>query len=216
MAPVSSALKIPPVAPKVINKVGRKAVVVTYTGPEEIMKYEMEADLNNFRPAERQKEALVEIAGLEKGRVVIARRGNKIIGYVTFHPPEQFERWGQGNLDCILELGAIEVSPRWRNQGISKGLLEVAFANPELEDYIVIATEYYWHWDLRGSGLSVWQYRDLLQKLFGRVGMKPEGTDDPEIISHPANMLMVRVGSRVRREDLMEFTLLRYRKCSLI
>ena len=24
-----------------------------------------------------------------------------------------------------------------------------------MEDYIIITTEYYWHWDLKGTGLNV-------------------------------------------------------------
>ncbi len=28
-----------------------------------------------------------------------------------------------------------------------------------MEDYIIITTEYYWHWDLKGTGLKVWEYR---------------------------------------------------------
>ena len=36
-------------------------------------------------------------------------------------------------------------------------------------------------------------------------------TDDPEISSHPANCLMVRIGSRVPQESMQEFDSLRFR-----
>ncbi|PNB76434.1 N-acetyltransferase, partial [Pseudomonas sp. FW305-BF6] len=35
-------------------------------------------------------------------------------------------------------------------------------------------------------------------------------TDDPEICSHPANCLMVRIGKRVTTEDIQAFDALRF------
>ena len=61
-----------------------------------------------------------------------------------------------------------------------------------MEDYIIISTEYYWHWDLKGTGLDVWQYRKIMEKMMAAGGLEPAATDDPEICSHPANCLMVR------------------------
>ena len=34
-----------------------------------------------------------------------------------------------------------------------------------MEDYIIITTEYYWHWDLKGTGLNVWEYRKIMEKM---------------------------------------------------
>ena len=33
-----------------------------------------------------------------------------------------------------------------------------------MEDYLVITTEYYWHWDLKGTGLTVWDYRKMMEQ----------------------------------------------------
>ena len=33
-----------------------------------------------------------------------------------------------------------------------------------MEDYLVITTEYYWHWDLKGTGLNVWDYRKMMER----------------------------------------------------
>ncbi|MDD2422042.1 MAG: N-acetyltransferase [Heliobacteriaceae bacterium] len=173
--------------------------------PEEVSKYRMDLGLDVFRPPEEQKRALMDIAALPEGRVVLAVAGNLIIGYVTFHPPEEFARWAVEKVPRMMEMGAIEVSRDWRNLGLSAILLATAFADPALEDYIVIATEYYWHWDLKGKDLSVWEYQKMLEWQFGRVGLCRVGTDEPDILAHPANMLMARVGSRVPFEVVVLF-----------
>ncbi len=169
---------------------------------------EMDSNLNNFRSPARQKEALAIVAGLPEGMVYIARHKQRIIGYVLFHYPNEYSRWSRH--PRILELGAIEVSRSWQKNGIAKALLQEAFKNPSLEDYVVITTEFYWHWDLKNSGLSVWDYRRMLQNLFGSVGFKRRHTDDPEILEHPANMLMVRIGKNVSKQHINMFDDLTY------
>lgn len=196
------------------NTTQRESLIKTLKGvihvygpvpPGEIESLSMDDTLDCFRQPERQKKALKEIASLPKGRVFIACLEGVIIGYVTFHPPEKFERWAQGNIDCILELGAIEVSRRYRGLGIARALMEVAFRDGAMDDYIVIATEYYWHWDLEGTNLAIWEYRRMLEAIMSSVGMEPKETTDPEINSHPANVLMVRIGKNVSSEDIAAF-----------
>lgn len=187
--------------------------IIVLRGPvraEELASMVPDEGLNMFRPPQKQLRALIEIASLPEGFVFIAHLDQLLIGYVTFHPPEEFERWGQGNLKEIMELGAIEVSPAWRGFGIASKLLETAFETGIFEDYIVISTEYYWHWDLARSGLNIWEYQDMIKNLFGKVGLLPVGTNDPEITCHPANMLAARIGSRVKPEAIEEFKRLRY------
>lgn len=177
--------------------------------PEGIEKRKMDPSLNSFRPAEKQKESLMEIAGLKDGFVFIAALEDAIVGYVTFHLPDTFERWGREGYGPILELGAIEVANGLRGKGVGGSLLEIAFHSGRMEKYIVIATEYYWHWDLQGTGLLVWEYRSKLERLMGSVGLVPMDTTDPEINSHPANALMVRVGSQVSPFEVKAFDKLR-------
>ena len=93
----------------------------------------------------------------------------------------------------------------FRGYGIAHRLLEAAFDQGRMEEYIVIATEYYWHWDLIGEGLHIWDYRIKLEKLMATVGLYPRETSDPEINSHPANALMVRIGSKVSPSDIEAF-----------
>lgn len=161
-------------------------------------------DLRAFRPPKRQKEAVIEISHLPEGRIIIARIDKVVLGYVTFHRPDSFERWAQGPSE-LLELGAIEVSPKVRGLGVGKKMLQVAFSDPAMEDYIVIATEYYWHWDLERTGLRVWEYRELMDRLMSSAGLYVRETDDEEICSHPANMLSVRYGKNLSTKTIEEF-----------
>jgi len=170
---------------------------------EVIETLKMNNKLNNFRPPERQKEALSEIAGMPGGMVFAARNENEIVGYVTFHPPEGFSRWSKH--PSVLELGCIEVSSDWRQCGIGEALLKEAFNNSVMEDFIVITIEFYWHWDLEGCGLGIFEYQKMLSNLFGMVGLKKRFTDDPDIMEHPANVLLARAGKRVGQEEIQLF-----------
>lgn len=174
------------------------------TPPEALEKLTIDPQLKAFRPANRQREALLEISRLKNGRVVTSQLNNELVGYVTFHPPDQFERWAAGPSE-LLELGAIEVSPKIRKHGIARRMLEVAFTDRAMEQFIVLSTEYYWHWDLKGTSMHVWEYREMMRRIMEHVGMTIKDTDEEEITSHPANMLMVRYGKNVNQVTINAF-----------
>lgn len=179
---------------------------VVIEGPLEAEKIEylrMNNKLTNFRPPAKQKEALIAIARLPEGMVYVARHNLEIVGYVTFHYPDDFSRWSKH--PAVLELGGIEISPDWRQRGIGSALLREAFKNPAMENYIIVTVEFCWHWDLKSSGLDLFKYQKMLTELFGSVGLSRRETDDPDIIEHPANVLMVRVGANVSSEDNLLF-----------
>ncbi|HLR19885.1 MAG TPA: N-acetyltransferase [Staphylococcus sp.] len=163
-----------------------------------------------FRPPNDQFEAIKEISELEEGRIFILRDAQHIIGYVTYHYPDPLERWSSGNLEYLIELGAIELSLDYRDLHLGSELIKVSLSSDEYEDYIVLTTEYYWHWDLKNSGLDVYEYKKLMQKLMGYGGLEVFATDDPEITSHPANCLMARIGSRISIDQLQAFDDIRY------
>ena len=50
----------------------------------ELAKLDFHEDLNAFRPPPQQHKALVEIAGLPEGRIIIVRELNEVVGYVTY------------------------------------------------------------------------------------------------------------------------------------
>lgn len=177
---------------------------------DKLANYEFHEGLVAFRQPKQQHKALVEIAGLPEGRIIIARQREMIIGYVTYLYPDPLERWSEGKMEDLIELGAIEVAAEFRGYSIGKNLLRVSMMDDAMEDYIIITTEYYWHWDLKGSGLNVWEYRKMMEKMMSAGGLKWYATDDPEISSHPANCLMAKIGKRIGQDSIEKFDRLRF------
>ena len=181
--------------------------LVTVEGPverEKIIIMNICEGLLQFRQPADQKKALAQIAALPEGQVYLAHFNQTIIGYITFHYPE-FERWAHTGITNLLELGAIEVSPAWRSKGIATALIKAPFVDNRMEDKIIISLECYWFWDLRGTKLNTWQYRQMMQTLLAKGGFQTRVTDDPDICSHPANLLSVRIGSLVDAETCTKF-----------
>ncbi|CAM3918375.1 GNAT family N-acetyltransferase [Lederbergia lenta] len=176
----------------------------------ELASLDFHEDLIAFRPAQQQHEALIEIAELPEGRIIVARENKVVVGYVTYVYPDPLERWSKGNMENLIELGAIEVIPKFRSGGVGKSLLKVSMMDDTMEDYIIITTEYYWHWDLKGTGLDIWEYRKIMERMMNSGGLEWYATDDPEISSHPANCLMVRIGKRVNSASIEQFDNLRF------
>ena len=170
---------------------------------------EIDSSLNVFRRPERQLEALIGIAKDTESCVCFARMAHRLIGYATFHPPDDIERWSGSSVPGLIELGAVETSKSHRGRHLARHLLEVAFATGRFEDKIVIATIYYWHFDLEGTGLTTYAYKKLLERLYTSVGMRVYTTDDPEL-DYPGNSLMARIGPRAAPELIAEFERLRF------
>ena len=186
---------------------------ITIEGPVErtiLETYTFDEALDAFRRPQQQFIAIQEIAELDEGRIIIARINDHIIGYTTYLYPDPLERWSMDNLEYLLELGAIEISNQYRSIGIGKNMLEVAMLDDQVEDYIIITTEYYWHWDLKNTGLNVFEYKKMMQKMMAAGGMEVFSTNDPEITSHPANCLMARIGKRITNEQIEAFDKIRF------
>lgn len=190
----------------------RELIIEGPVPPEQLAGMKMHETLDAFRRPKDQHEALVEIAELAEGRIIIARAADVIVGYVTFHYADELERWSEGGMLDLIELGAIEVADDYRSYGLGKKMIQLAFADDQLENMIVFTTEYYWHWDLEGTKLNVWEYRNMMEKLMKSVGMIWFATDDPEICSHPANCLMVRIGKEVPLSSVERFDTVRFRQ----
>lgn len=172
--------------------------------------YQFHDDLVSFRLPGEQHKALIEISKLKEGRIIIAREKDTIIGYVTFLHPDPLERWSQANMENLIELGAIEVISKYRGCKVGQHLLKVAMQDEYMENYIIITTEYYWHWDLKGTGLNVWDYRKMMERMMTVIGLEWYATDDPEICSHPANCLMARIGKHVDQHSIEQFDRIRF------
>jgi acetoin utilization protein AcuA len=88
---------------------------------------------------------------------------------------------------------------------LARKLLETAFATGRFEAKVCLATIYQWHFDLDGTSLTTYQYRRMLERMYGSVGFSVFKTDDPEIQYDPGNALMARIGPRAPEEVVKEF-----------
>ncbi|SDH31455.1 acetoin utilization protein AcuA [Alteribacillus persepolensis] len=189
---------------------GRTLLIEGPISGRKIYDYDFHEGLTAFRPPEEQKKALIGIADLPEGRIHAVIDEHTIVGYVTFLHPDPLERWSEAEMENLLELGAIEIAAEYRGAKLGTNLLQFSMLDDFMENYIIITTEYYWHWDLKGSGLSIWEYRKVMEKMMNAGGLEWMATDDPEICSHPANCLMVRIGKNVNHEDIQRFDSVRF------
>jgi acetoin utilization protein AcuA len=147
--------------------------------------------------AERQLAALPKVASLPYGRVLVAHCGRRLVGFLTFHPPEADCRWASLPVGQLLELGGIEVARGLRGRGIARRLMDLAFSTTDFDAVIVFAQALTWCWDLEGSGLGRGAYREMMLRLFGAHGFTPYVTDEPNIGYDRASILLARVGPEV-------------------
>jgi len=155
--------------------------------------------------ADRQHAALVKVAGLAFGRVLVAHLGIQLVAYLAFHPPEDSSRWASLPQGQILELGGIEVARGSRGVGLARRLMDQAFAPPDFDEVIVFAQAFTWCWDLEGTGMSMAEYRQMMLRLFGVYGFAPYVTDEPNIRYDRASVLLARLGPKVSPALAKEF-----------
>jgi acetoin utilization protein AcuA len=168
----------------------------------------MDETLDMFRKPEAQKQALQGIIR-DGGCVTVAISDHKLVGYAAFHHPSEVESWGEDTTGKLIELGAVEVSTQYRGQKLAERLLIETFNTGMFDDTVVFATMYFWHYDLKRTGLTDFAYKRLLDKLYRKAGMVPFATTDPEIKSSAANQLVARVGPNTSAEVKAEFDRLR-------
>jgi len=157
------------------------------------------------------RESLEEIASRKGTRVTLAvSRQNQIVGFGLLSPPEPGERWAELGPGVMAEVKAVEVSRRWRNGSLARGILTCLLADPEIEDRIIYMVGYSWTWDLDGSGLSAQEYRNMLIRLFTDFNFQELETNEPNICLKPENLFMGRVGAAVSEEIQKNFKWLRF------
>ncbi len=193
----------------------KKEVTYTIEGPvntNQLKKFTIHQELKSFRFPEKQLEAMQHIATLPEAQIYVSHINQHIIGYVIFLHPDPKEHWSKAGMKDLLELGAIEVASPYRGNNIANEMLKISFSGPFFEYYIIFTTLYYWHWDLKGTELSIWKYRNMMEKVMNSVGLTFMNTNEPEIRSHPANGLMVRIGKHIPISSIKQFDNLRYMK----
>jgi len=155
--------------------------------------------------AERQLAALAAVSRFPGSRVLVAHRGRELLAYLTFHPPEPEGRWADCPAGEVLELGGVEVARGMRHRGLATLLIHRAFSAPEFDTKVVYAQGLTWCWDLRGTGLSVMAYRDMVFRLFAAYGFELYPTDEPNICHDRNNLLLVRIGAKASMRLVEQF-----------
>ena len=153
------------------------------------------------RLPEREHALLLRIAKRTDSMLTLAYTpSGEIVGQVTIVP---CDGWWQG-LENVYEI-AIEVSSYWRKLGVARKLLRFSLEFDALEDMILQAIGLSWHWDTQEVGLPASRYRQLIARLFAPHSFLEYQTSDPDINMDAANILLVRIGSRVSQQHIGQF-----------
>ena len=153
------------------------------------------------RLPEREHQLLLSLARQPENRLTLAytATGN-IVGQATLAP---LDDWWQG-IGNAYEI-AVEVSPDWRKQGVAHQLLSFALEFESLEEYLIIGLGLSWHWDYEGLGMSRFHYREMIARLFAAHGFAEYLTSEPNIGMDPANILVARLGRRLKEDSMNRF-----------
>lgn len=150
---------------------------------------------------EREHELLLKIAGSEQGEVAVAYTSEGVIvGQITF---TDAGAWWK-DVGVCREV-AIEVSENWRKRGVAHQLMKLLAGREDLEDRILLAMGFSWHWDTRQLGINIPRYREMLEQMVAPYGFTEYLTAEPNIRDHPFNILLARLGSRVEAHTLSQF-----------
>jgi GNAT superfamily N-acetyltransferase len=153
------------------------------------------------RTPEREHELLLKLARQPENRLTLAYSpAGKIVGQVTLAP---LDGWWQG-IEKAHEI-AVEVSPTYRNLGVAHQLLSQALDFDAVEESLIIGLGLSWHWDYTGLGMSPFQYREVIARLFAAHGFAEYMTSEPNIRMDPANILVARLGRSVGEERMNRF-----------
>ena len=153
------------------------------------------------RVPEREHQLLLGIAERPDCALTLAYTPTgEIVGQVTLAP---LDHWWQdsGNAYEI----AVEVSAGWRKLGIAHHLLALALEFESLEEYLILGLGLSWHWDYAGLGMSPFQYREMIARLFAAHGFGEYLTSEPNIRMDRANILVARLGSRLTEASMNRF-----------
>jgi GNAT superfamily N-acetyltransferase len=153
------------------------------------------------RTPDREHQLLLDLASKPENRLTLAYTpAGKIVGQATLAPLAGWWR----DIGNAYEI-AVEVSPAFRNLGVAHQLLSLALDFEGVEKSLVVGLGFSWHWDYAGLGLSRFQYREVIARLFAAHGFAEYLTSEPNIRIDPANILLARLGRCMEQESMSRF-----------
>lgn len=170
--------------------------------PALVERLQVDEGLRAFaRAPEREHQLLIALARQPETRLALAYTpAGKIVGQATLAP---LDGWWQG-IENAREI-AVEVSPAFRNQGVAHQLLSLALDFESVEEHLIVGLGLSWHWDYAGLGMSRFQYREMIARLFAAHGFAEYLTSEPNIRMDPANILVARLGRCLGKESMSRF-----------
>jgi GNAT superfamily N-acetyltransferase len=153
------------------------------------------------RQPEREHSRLLEIARQPDTSLSLAYTpSGVIVGQITLAPVHD---WWQ-EMEDVYEI-AVEVSSSWRRKGIARRLLNLTLEEKRIEEMIVLALGFSWHWDTKGAGLTRAGYRNMLIQFLAHYNFIDYLTTEPNIGMDPFNVLLARIGIHVPLERTLQF-----------
>lgn len=187
-------------------------VLRSFCDPEEIRALEFEASFSRFSqydPIISSKESLAKSAREPDANVALALSPQQtIIGFAVLAYPDPDERWVRVGEKITMEVMVIEVSRAWRGDGLAKALLELIVGHPLAEEKIFYMVGYSWTWDL--EGMPAIKYRDMMIRLFSHFDFQVFQTNEPNIMMHPENLFMARIGAGIDDATVRRFKMVRF------
>jgi acetoin utilization protein AcuA len=110
----------------------------------------------------------------------------------------------------MMEVKAVEVCRSRRSSKVAHGIVASLIDFPEIEDRIAYMVGYSWTWDLDGTGMSGFDYRQMLIRLFEPFGFQEFETNEPNLCLKPENLFMGRIGANVPEKTQKDFKWLRF------
>ncbi len=187
-------------------------VLRSFCSPDEILSHDFDAAFTRFAqydPIISSKESLAKKAREEDANVVLALSAEgTIIGFAVLAYPDPDERWVRVGEKVMMEVMVIEVSRPFRGKGLAKAQLERLIDHPLAEDRILYMVGYSWTWDL--EGIPAIKYRDMMIHLFSGFGFQVYQTNEPNVMMHPENLFMARIGANIDEETVRKFKMVRF------
>jgi acetoin utilization protein AcuA len=180
--------------------------IVTGMGAAEISSLPFHPGLGEFddyRSILSCPAVLAREMGREQAKAALALMQGQILGYVVTRPPLPGDRWGQ--MPIMREIYC-ELARGMRGRNLMQVLLQDIHQDAELEHLICYLLGYSWHWDLKGTGRTMGQYRHSIISLVAPYNYKEYPTNDPNVGLHAENIFMARLGSHITPQEKRAFS----------